>query len=132
MYYKKRVTPLILAMLVLLTACSPSDTPSINKVTASEASQMVENNNAIIIDVRNQSEWDAGHIPGAIHIPLSEVKDRIPELIVYKDRPLVMQCYSGKRSAKAAGILQQAGFDNVSNMTGGISAWSAAKLPLEK
>ena len=81
-----------------------------------------------VIDVRNATEWAAGHIPGAMHIPLGYLDDRTAEIPAGK--PLVVQCQSGGRSAIAASILERAGFANVANLTGGITAWAAAGLPV--
>lgn len=112
-------------------ACSSTNAASLGEVAAAEAAEMVETKNAVIIDVREQSEWDESHIPGAIHIPLGEVKNRLVELEAYKDQPIVMQCRSGRRSAIAGNLLLEAGFEDVSNLKGGILAWSKDKLPTE-
>lgn len=125
----KIIISLFILISILMVACSSSDAGALNTVTPVQAAQMLDTENAIIIDVREQNEWDAQHIPGAIHIPLGDVKVRMTELAQYKDQSIVMQCRSGKRSAVAASILQEAGFEQVSNLTGGIIAWSQAKLP---
>lgn len=103
----------------------------LTEISPQQAAETVKNDTAVIIDVRTQEEWDAGHIPGAIHIPLSEVKGRLDEFKGYEGKTLVMQCRSGRRSAKAANILLEAGYEDVSNLTGGIKAWGKAKLPVE-
>ncbi len=82
-----------------------------------------------VVDVRAASEWEAGRIPGAIHIPLSELADRIAELPT--DRPLVLQCAAGGRSMIAASLLQAHGIAGVVNLSGGYSAWLKAGLPTE-
>ena len=82
---------------------------------------------AVIVDVREKGEWDAGHIPKAKHHPLRGLPSsmgRLPE-----DRTLVVVCRSGNRSARATKALTKAGFDAV-NLTGGVTAWQAAGLPL--
>jgi 3-mercaptopyruvate sulfurtransferase SseA len=66
--------------------------------------------------------WNEQHIPGAIHIPLGQLKERLSELKQYKDSPLITQCRSGGRSAKALDVLKSAGFSKVYNMDGGIIA----------
>jgi len=83
-----------------------------------------------VIDVRNATEWAEGHLPGAIHIPLGYLADRAAEIPA--GRPIVVQCQSGSRSAIAASLLQQLGFANVTNLSGGITGWAAAGLPIEK
>jgi hydroxyacylglutathione hydrolase len=77
-----------------------------------------------VVDVRTGSEWEAGHIPGARHIPLPELTSRLEEL--REAGPIAVHCQGGSRSAVAASVLQAAGFDDVSNVAGGYSAWSRA------
>ena len=86
-------------------------------------------NEVTVIDVRNATEWATGHLPGAIHIPLGYLTDRLADIPT--SRPIVVQCQSGNRSAVGASILERHGFSNVSNLTGGITAWAAANLPIE-
>ncbi len=83
-----------------------------------------------IVDVREQHEWDAGHIADAEHVPLATVEGEIPKRFE-KDEPIVTHCRSGVRSAKAAFALKQLGFTNVSSMAGGILAWQEAGYPVE-
>ncbi len=87
---------------------------------------------AIILDVREEHEWKEQHIAGAIHIPLAQVESRVSELEQYKDSNVVVQCRSGKRSAKAASSLKAAGFTKVFNLTGGIIAWGESGLKVTK
>ena len=80
-----------------------------------------------ILDVREDDEWQAGHIDGARHIPLRELSGRIGELA--KERPIVAVCRSGSRSAAAVRGLKQLGYD-AENLDGGVTAWTKAGLPL--
>lgn len=82
-----------------------------------------------VVDVRGRSEWDAGHLPGAVHIPLATLANRLDELP--RDMPVVMQCQSGGRSSIASALLQAHGFENVVNLRGGIRGWREAGLPVE-
>lgn len=93
-----------------------------------QASAMYTEKKAVIVDVREDSEWNEGHIPGAIHIPLGQLNERLPELKLYKDSTVITQCKSGGRSAKALDILKSAGFSKVYSMEGGIMAWDEAGL----
>ena len=81
-----------------------------------------------LLDVREPDEWQAGHIAGAQHIPLGELRDRIAE--VPKDRAILAVCRSGKRSETAARGLRTLGY-TVENLEGGVTAWGRAGLPLE-
>ncbi|MEP7325904.1 MAG: rhodanese-like domain-containing protein [Gemmatimonadota bacterium] len=84
----------------------------------------------VIIDVRGESEWEAGHINGAQHIPLGYLVERMDE--VPRDRPVVVHCQGGGRSHIGTSLLQAQGYQNVSNLTGGMGAWEAAGLPVER
>jgi rhodanese-related sulfurtransferase len=84
---------------------------------------------AFFLDVREQSEWDAFHIPGASLIPLGELPERLNELP--RDRQIVVVCRSGNRSKQGRDILLNAGFTNVTSMGGGVSGWSNAGYPIE-
>jgi hydroxyacylglutathione hydrolase len=80
----------------------------------------------VVLDVRNRSEWNEGHIPGAVHIPLAELVARVHELRAHVGRPIAVHCQGGSRSAVAASVLQAEGFADVSNVEGGYSAWARA------
>lgn len=82
---------------------------------------------AVLVDVREKSEWDAGHAPKAKHHPLGGLATSMARLP--QDRPLVVVCRSGNRSSRATKMLGKAGFDAV-NLTGGMTAWKAAGLPM--
>ena len=83
---------------------------------------------ALLLDVREQTEYAALHAPQATLIPLGEVATRLQEIAIYKDKPVVVVCRSGRRSAKAVAILKEAGFTQVSNVQGGMIAWEQAGL----
>lgn len=95
---------------------------------AGEAAALVEAGEALLLDVREQDEWQAGHAPGAVHIPLGELERRVAELP--RERRVVAVCRSGNRSALATASLRAAGLD-VDNLEGGMKAWQKAGLPLE-
>lgn len=84
----------------------------------------------VVLDVRGRSEWEAGHLPGATHIPLAELPDRLGELPAAG--AIAVHCQGGGRSAIAAGLLQARGFTSVANITGGFGAWTAAGLPVQE
>ncbi len=83
----------------------------------------------VLIDVREQWEYDEGHIPGVELIPINEVPARMSEIPT--DKMVVLTCRTGNRSGQVFDFLTQNGFDNVHNMEGGIVAWQAAGLPVE-
>lgn len=82
---------------------------------------------ALLVDVREKSEWDAGHAPKARHLPLGRLSSEMSGLP--DARTLVVVCRSGNRSARATKVLTKAGYDAV-NLTGGMAAWRAAGLPV--
>jgi molybdopterin/thiamine biosynthesis adenylyltransferase/rhodanese-related sulfurtransferase len=86
---------------------------------------------ATLIDVREQVEWDAGHIAGSTFIPLGVVLDEIESAVPNRDEEIVVYCRSGARSGRATAGLQQLGYTNVVNMAGGILDWQANGLPVE-
>lgn len=90
------------------------------------------NDDALILDVREDKEYAAGHIPRAKHIPLGQLSGRIQELEKFKDKPILVTCRSGHRSGRACGMLKKAGFETVYNQAGGILAWERANLPVTK
>ena len=90
------------------------------------------NDDALVLDVREDKEFAAGHIPKAKHIPLGQLDKRINELDKFKTKPVLVTCRSGQRSARACGMLKKAGFETVYNQAGGIIAWERANLPTTK
>ena len=90
------------------------------------------NDDALVLDVREDKEFAAGHIPKAKHIPLGQLANRIKELDKFKGKPVLVTCRSGQRSARACGMLKKAGFETVYNQAGGIIAWERANLPVTK
>jgi hydroxyacylglutathione hydrolase len=88
------------------------------------------NGEVLVIDIRNQTEWDEGHIPGAQHVMLGYLADRSKEII--NGQPIVVQCRSGNRSAIGASVLLAQGAKDVINMQGGLRDWANAGLPIEK
>jgi len=86
--------------------------------------------NAALLDVRENDEWAAGHAPGAVHVPMEQVPQRLDELATaFPDGPVHVVCRSGGRSARVTTYLVQAGWDAV-NVDGGMRAWAAAGRPM--
>ncbi len=86
--------------------------------------------NVLVLDVREVTEYEAGHIPGVTLIPMGEVANRLNE--IPKDQTVIVTCRSGNRSGQVADYLRQNGYTNIHNMEGGIVAWEAAGLPIEQ
>lgn len=105
---------------------APATAPPVPEVTPEEAAALVADG-AFLLDVREPDEWQAGHAPHAVHVPMAQVPDRIEE--VPRDRRVVAVCRSGGRSRAVTEGLVGAGYDAV-NLAGGLRAWEAADLPL--
>jgi phage shock protein E len=138
---------LILALSVGLTACGGGETavanPPVAAAAASEGelnlaqtvdvqtvANVMDRDDVVLIDVREQVEYDAGHIPGVTLIPLGQVASRMSEIPT--DKTVIITCRSGNRSGQATDFLRANGFTNVHNMAGGILAWERAGLPVDK
>ena len=104
----------------------------IKEVDHIAAMQLLNHKNALVLDVREQGEYDSGHILSSKLIPLGKLKERLGELEKYRERPVVVVCRSGQRSASACAMLGKQGFAQAYNLNGGIVAWQKASLPLEK
>lgn len=100
------------------------------QTTPTEAASMLARGKITIVDVRGRAEWEAGHPLGVANIPVGYLAARVRELPT--DRPLVLLCQTGARSAIAASVLQARGLTNVVNLVGGFAAWQQAGLPLER
>ena len=98
-------------------------------VSPAAATQLLNREDAVVLDVRETGEWSAGHIPNARHIAMGQLDKRIHELDKFKARPIIVCCASGNRSSSACGRLKKAGFEKVFNLSGGIGAWTEAGLP---
>src|SRR5512143_840405 len=99
---------------------------------SSAAVQMMNHEDALLIDVREDSEFREGHILNARHIPLGSLQKRLGEIENHKDKPVIVCCRSGQRSGSACGLLRKQGYQNVTNLKGGVMAWQNAGLPLSK
>ena len=98
----------------------------------SEAVRLMNQDDVLVLDVREDREVAQGKIEGAKHIPLGHLAKRIDEIVGAKDKPVIAYCRSGNRSGAACSILKRSGFENVYNLKGGVMAWSQANLPLKK
>lgn len=104
----------------------------IKEVDSAAALQLINHKNAVVLDVREPSEYAAGHVLNSKLIPLGKLKERMAELEKYKDQPVVVVCRSGNRSGTACFLLGKQGFVQAYNLAGGMQAWQKNNLPLEK
>ena len=94
----------------------------ITEVSAPEVKRLREERNVAVVDVREDREWNLGHLPGALHMSRGTLEGKIEQTIP-RDRQVVLYCAGGNRSALAADMLRQMGYTNVSSMSGGFKAW---------
>ena len=97
-----------------------------------EATLLINREDAIILDVREQGEYAQGHIPKARHIPAGEMERRSKEMEKWKDHPVILCCATGARSNSAAGTLRKAGFNRIYNLRGGMMEWQKAGQPVSR
>ena len=97
-----------------------------------EATRLMNQGGSLVLDVREAAEFAAGHIPRARHIPLAELSKRVDEIAKYREKPVLVTCKGSTRSGSACRVLKGAGFKNVVQLRGGISAWEQASLPVER
>jgi hydroxyacylglutathione hydrolase len=100
---------------------------TVTQTTPVEAAEMLARGEATAVDVRGRAEWEAGHVPGVPNIPVGYLAERLDELPT--DRPVIVHCQGGARSAIAASVLQACGLTHVVNVIGGYAAWEQAGLP---
>lgn len=104
---------------------------STNALSPLQAVMLVNRQNALMLDIRETAEYQASFIAGSRNIPLAELQGRIEELAKYRQKPVVVLCATGGgRSSQAARLLNKAGFEQVFNLAGGLSAWKEAGQPV--
>ncbi len=103
---------------------------SVRSLRPEEVRELVQKGEATLVDVREPHEWASGHIPGALHAPLSQFAAVASTLPVHK--PVILYCLSGARSQRALQLCKQLGLPFDTHMGGGIAAWRAGELPIEK
>jgi len=123
-----------LAVILFLLAAGPlsQQMHGIRNANSAQAIQLLNRENGVVVDVCEPREFSAGHVPNAINLPLSSLKDRLRDLEKHKNKPIIVSCRSGNRSLKGAVILRKHGFATVYNLAGGLQAWERDNLPLEK
>lgn len=97
-----------------------------------EATRLINKENPLLLDVREPGEYNSGHLPDALHIPLSQIKSRSDELAKFATRPVIVYCERGVRSSGAAAALARLGFQRVLELRGGLRAWRDAGLPTQR
>jgi hydroxyacylglutathione hydrolase len=102
---------------------------TIPTLSLTEVSGQRDSSNKVVLDVRGEGEWSAGHLPGSLNIPIGELDERLGE--IPRDRSLIVHCQTGARAAMAASVLRARGLSDVRLFSGGFAEWKAAGLPVE-
>lgn len=101
-------------------------------VSTANLVNLVNREDAVIIDVRDKKDFGGGHISGAVHMPYSTIEKRASEISENKEKPVVIVCKMGQHSSAAGKKLKELGFENVRRLSGGMAEWNAAGLPVVK
>ena len=127
---------LCMALLVLLGAIAwtflHGMSRGVRRLSPSDATRLINHEEALVLDVRSDGEFRQGHIVNALNIPESQLAERLNKLNRYRGRPIIATCRTGQTSAKAGSTLSANGFEQVYSLHGGILAWEGASLPLTK
>jgi len=97
-----------------------------------EAISMINHDDAVILDIREDHERAHGYILNSVHIPLSVLASRLNQLEKYRNKAIIVSCAHGNRSVRSCMILKKNGFEKIHNLKGGVSAWEESNLPLTK
>ena len=126
------VIAIIIVSLMLIHSLVGEKLRGYSSISPAEGTKMINHDDAVVLDVRENNEYSSGHIINSVHIPLSGLKTRISEIEKNKSKKVIVACRSGHRSSQACANLKKEGFEQVFNLSGGIMAWESANLPLIK
>lgn len=101
-------------------------------LNANEAVQLINREKAVVVDVCGADEFKAGHVAGAKNLPLDELESKLSGVVKNKATPVILVCASGARSKRAVAVAKKLGYENAHSLSGGLGAWRAASLPVEK
>lgn len=101
-------------------------------LSTAQAIQLINRDKAVVIDVCEPEEFAAGHVKGAKNVPLGQLEERLPQVVKNKALPVILVCAKGARAQRATGVAKKLGYDNAQALAGGLTAWRAATLPVEK
>lgn len=117
------------AMLLWPLARRGAAGPSVSPL---EATQLINRQDALVLDVRSAEEFQKGHILSARNVPAAQLEARLADLEKFRQKPVIVACESGSRSGSAAALLRKHSFARAVSLAGGIGAWQQAGLPMEK
>ena len=121
------VIALVIAVLMLIQNLLAGNK---GNITAVQATEMINHQDAVVIDVRPPADYSKGHIINAINIPSSSLTSQLNQINKYKNKPIIINCRSGAQSSVARKQLIKEGFEDVHNLKGGILSWQSENLPV--
>ena len=104
----------------------------VSTLDAAGALRLINDQDAVIVDIRDAGDYKEGHIPQARHLPFSALQERLGELTKVKDQPIIVYCRTGAASQSACILLKKNGFANVHSLKGGLPSWLDAQLPIRR
>jgi len=126
-------TALIIILVLLFASTLVNTIRGIKQIGPAEATRLINHEDALVLDVREDKEFAGGHIINSLHIPMAKVQDQLTKkLSKHKSSPIIVSCRSGARSNSVCGVLKKNGFENVANLKGGLIAWQNANMPINK
>ena len=117
---------------VMLWTFTQGAGPGVKKVGPMDVTRLINHEDALVLDVRSDGEFNNGHILNAMHIPQQHLDEQIDKLHKFRERPIITACRTGQTSARASNALRKQGFEKVYYLSGGLLAWEDANLPLTK
>jgi len=126
------VGALLVVLALVIKAEYDHQTGKANQVDPAAAIRLMNNGDAVVVDVREAADFNKGHIKNAKNIPMSSLKQQLDGVAKQKEKPVLMYCRSGNVSGKACRLLKNSGYTDVHNLAGGILGWQDANLPLTK
>ncbi len=122
---------LVLALLVVAAMLAWHEARKAGpSVTPQQAINLINGEQGVFVDLRDNADFRQGHIIDTLHIPSAKLAERMAELVKYKEKPVVLVCKMGQQSGAASKQLKAAGFSRVYKMTGGMMEWSNLQLPV--
>lgn len=103
-----------------------------SQLSTTQVTRMINNENAVVIDIRKKEDFRTGHLPDSVNIQAQGFETHLGQLEIYRDRPIILICKTGTTAGAVGLILKKAGFDNVTRLKGGITEWQSHGLPLVK
>ena len=107
-------------------------TMGLRRIAGTEATRLINSEDALVVDVRTDAEFRPGHIINAINVPEKQLDSNLDKLEKYREKPLIMVCRTGQIASRVGSALKKKGFDKVHVLEGGLMAWESANLPLAR